>query len=107
MTTFAEIIEAGEYEHYGVRAHRAGAVVGETLGRSLVWVDGECTGDEISGISTIKVESAEELDKAIARLRREYCWDNETIVLVGGYMGEWGEDAGEFVISDNVCLAVL
>lgn len=107
MTNFAAIIEEGEYEHYGVRAHRVAATVGQTLGNSRVWVDGECTDDELRGISTIKVRTAEEAESAIARLRKEYCWDNETVVLVGGYEGEWGEDAGEFIIRDNICLAVL
>ncbi len=107
MTNFATIIEEGHYEHYGVRAHRATATVGQTLGNSRVWVDGECTDEELRGISTIKVRSADEVESIVARLRREYCWDSETIILVGGYEGEWGEDAGEYIIRDNVCLAVL
>lgn len=107
MTTFATIIEAAEYDHYGLRAHRSTATVGETLGNSRVWIDGECTDEELRGISTIKVRSADEIDAAVARLRKEYCWDNETIVLVGGYEGEHGEDDGEYIIRDNVCLGVL
>lgn len=107
MTNYRDIIETGEYDHYGIRAHRAHAVVGQGLGNSRIWVDGECTDEAINGISTIKVRTAEEADAAIARARKEYCWDNETIVLVGGYVGEWGEDDGEFIISDNVCLAVI
>lgn len=106
MTSMANIINEGEYEHYGVRAHRSTAIVGETLGNSRVWIDGECTDEELRGISTIKVRTADELEAAIARLRKEYCWENETIVLVGGYEGEHGEDAGEYIIRDNVCLAI-
>lgn len=106
MTNFAEIMAEGEYEHYGVRAHRVAATVGQTLGNSRVWVDGECTEDELAGISTIKVRDAAEIEAAVARIRQEYCWDNETIVLVGGYEGEWGEDVGEYIIRDNICLAV-
>lgn len=107
MNIFAEIIEAAEFDHYGIRAHRAEAVVGETLGNSRVWIDGECTDDELRGISTIKIHSSDEIESIVARLRREYCWDSETIVLVGGYEGEWGEDAGEYIIRDNICMAIL
>lgn len=104
---FAEIVAAGEYDHYGVRAHRSACVVGETLGRSRLWIDGECTDSELSGISALKVADLGKIEALIARLKSEYCWDNETIVLVGGYTAEWGEDAGEIVIKDNVCLAIL
>lgn len=103
--TFREIIEAGEYDHYGVRAHRGGdAVVGQSLGNSYIWDDGECTGDELDGICTIKV-TAETVDAAIERLRA-YSWDNEPIVLVGGYYGSHGSDSDEFIIRDNICLMV-
>lgn len=104
--TFAEIIEAGEYDHYGIRAHRTAASVGQSLGNSRVWVDGECTSDELNGISTLKVRVEDDIETIIAKLRKEYCWSNESIVLVGGYSGGWGQDAGEFVIRDNICLAI-
>lgn len=107
MENFAAIIEQASFDHYGVRAHRSAPVVGASLGNSLVWVDGECTDDELDGISTIKVSSASELANAVALLRREYIWSDEVIVLVGGNVGSWGEDAGEFLIRDNVCLAAL
>lgn len=107
MTIFSEIIESGEYEHYGIRAHRSEAIVGQSLGNSRIWVDGECTDEELDGISTIKVSEVDDIDAIVSKLRNEYCWENETIVLVGGYYGSHGEDAGEFIIRDNVCLAVL
>lgn len=107
MENLTAIIEAGEYEHYGVRAHRTDATVGASLGNSKVWIDGVVTDDELNGISTIKVKTTTDLEAAVSRLRREYCWADERIVLVGGNTGEWGEDAGEYIISDNVCLAVL
>lgn len=107
MTNYRDIIEAGEYDKYGIRAHRGIAVVGQHLGNSFVWVDGECTEEELRGICTIKIRTVEEAEAAIARARKEYCWDDETIVLVGGYEGEWGEDPGEYIIRDNVCLAIV
>jgi hypothetical protein len=103
--TFKAIIEQDEYEHYGVRAHRGQAVVGQTLGNSRVWVDGEITGDELAGISTLTVTAAD-VDGVVSRIRSEYCWSDEQIVLVAGDFMTWGEDAGEAVIHDNICLAV-
>lgn len=107
LNTIIQIIEDGEFEHYGLRAHRGSAVVGETLGKSFVWVDGECTDEELPGISTLRVTDSSEVAQLIGFLKDTYCWDNESIVLVGGYTGEHGEDDGEFIIADNVCLAVL
>ena len=107
MEKFATILEAAEYEHFGVRAHRTDATVGVSLGNSKVWIDGVVTDDELNGISTIKVKTTTDLEAVVSRLQREYCWSDERIVLVGGNTGEWGEDAGEYIISDNVCLAVL
>lgn len=104
--TFREIIEAAEFDHYGVRAHRGEAIVGKTLGCSKVWIDGECTDADLDGISTLAV-TAETIDSAITAIRNMYCWDSETIVLVGGYTGSHGEDHGEYIIKDNICLAVL
>lgn len=107
MEKFAAIIDAAEYDHYGVRAHRDEAIVGKGLGKSRVWVDGEMTDDELDGISTIKVSSASDLVKALDILRQVYCFGGAQIVLVGGYFGSWGEDAGEYIIKDNICLATL
>lgn len=107
MTNFREIIEAGEYEYYGVRAHRGEATVGAGLGNSRVWIDGDCTDDELPGISTLKV-TAESVESMIDALgSRGYLFGDATIVLVGGYAGQWGEDADEYIIRDNVCLGVL
>jgi hypothetical protein len=107
MTNFREIIERGEYEHYGVRAHRSTVAVGETLGNSRVWMDGECTDDELRGISTLKV-TADNVDDMIGTLAAAgYIFGDAAVVLVGGFAGEWGEDAGEYIIRDNICLAIL
>lgn len=107
IAAIASIIAEGEYDRYGLRAHRSEAVVGETLGKSRVWVDGDITDEELPGISTIRIESADAVEATVRRLESEYCWDEETIVLVGGNSGEWGVDDGEYIIRDNVCLAVV
>lgn len=104
--TFAEIIQSGEYSHYGIRAHRTEATVGAYLGKSHVWVDGECTDETLNGISAIRV-TPETVDQVVALIRSTYCWDAEQIVLVGGFEREHGEDDGEIIIRDNVCLGVL
>jgi hypothetical protein len=102
---FLSIIETGEYDHYGIRYHRGTSpIVGETLGKSRVWVDGECTEDELDGICTIKV-TAGSLDEALADMGG-YSWAGEPLVLVGGHFASRGEDDGELIIRDNICLAV-
>lgn len=107
MTTLAEIVAQGEFEHYGIRVHRAVPVVGKTLGKSKVWINGECTEEELDGISTIKINSSDNIADVVEFVRKLYDWDNSPIVLVGGFSGQWGEDDGEYIIRDNVCLAVI
>jgi hypothetical protein len=107
IQAIADMIKAGDYEYYGLRAHRREPVIGKSLGKSRVWIDGECTDDELDGISAVRVKAGDDLDAIIDRLRREYCWEAETIVLIGGYIASQGEDRGEIIIRDNICLAVL
>ena len=110
MTTISEIIElieAGEYEHYGLRAHRGdAAAVGEWLGNSRVWVDGDPTDDELGGICAIKV-IAGTAESVLATIRKMYAWGGAQIVLVGGYYASYGEDRDEIIIRYNICLAIL
>lgn len=108
MDAIAALIADGEYEHYGLRAHRGSVpVVGGRLPNSRVWIDGECTDEELAGVSTIEVTDTSDLSAIVARLRREYAWGGEPVVLVAGYYGEYGEDSGEIIIRDGICLAVV
>ena len=101
------LIQANDYDHYALRVHRGSdAIVGQTLGKSHVWIDGECTDELLSGISALKVD-AQSVEKTITRLKQTYAWGNEPIALVGGYYSEHGEDPGEIIIVDNICLAVF
>lgn len=97
----------GRYTYYGLRAHRADAVVGERLPNSLVWVDGECTDEEQPGVATLRITAPSQAGALIDQLRTAYCWSDETLVLVGGDVAEVGYDDGELVIQHGVCLAVL
>ena len=107
MQQFLDIINEGEYEHFGIRAHRGDApVVGASLANSRVWVDGECTDEEINGVCATRVTAAT-LEAIVARAKAEYAWGGEPIVLVGGDYVEHGYDDGEIIIRKNVCLAVL
>lgn len=103
---FRAIIDAGEYEYYGIRAHRgAEPIVGASLGNSYVWDDGRITDEELAGICTIKV-TADTLSRALADMSGYFLAD-EPLVLVGGNYAEHGYDPGELIIRDNVCLAVI
>ncbi len=107
MTTeMLNIIDADEYEHFGIRAHRGStATVGATLPNSFAWDEGECTDDELDGVCVCKV-TADTLTETVDRIRREYGWGNAQIMLVGGYYGQWGNDADEYIIRDGVCLTI-
>ena len=106
MTNFAEIIAKDEFEFYGIRAHRGEAVaIGDICENSMVWDDGECTGDELDGVCAMRVAPGDNINAAVDMVKRMYGWGESEIILVAGQYGAWGEDKGEVVIRSAVRLA--
>lgn len=117
------IVEAGEFDFYGIRADRSGIEVGETFENSHQWYQDdpsdwgeECEfneemdmwdGGELDGVCTIGIKDFPELKDIETVLDRAAMYDGESIYLVGGNCAEGGNDIGENIIRAGKCLAVI
>ena len=111
-----ELIEASDYTVIGLRVMTGGKSVnvGEQIDNSFVWVDGECTSEQLEGVSAQDLEFdgweiKESRLNAMLEIAKNYnlLSDNEQIVIVGGYDGYEGNDVNEVVIYNAQCIAVL
>lgn len=99
-------MDADPYGEWGLRVIPRGFEVeeGDQLPNSKRWVDGEDTGEELNGVSTIGVKRSS-IDQALKVLRAGG-YSGEQIALVVGDRSEAGDDAGEKVIKDGKVVAV-
>lgn len=98
-------MESDPYATFGLRViphgHEVG--VGDELPPSKRWEDGEDTGEELDGTSTIGV-TKKNVEQAIKTLERAG-YSGSQIVLVAGESAGYGEDEGERLISDAKVIA--
>ena len=101
-----KIIETQEYEYYGLRLvpFDQQVKVGEKVADSFVWIDNSCTGEKLNGASAIEVDS-DTVDYAI-NLLDDGGYTDGTIVLIGSDEAETGNDEGEIVLEDAMCVMV-
>lgn len=90
-----------DYECIAVRKQAEPFELGEINHVSHIWDNGEDTGEELSGLCAIKADA---LDTS-ARVNGDYFGDH--IAVIAGNSYEYGEDAGEVIISDPVVIAVI
>lgn len=126
------IIEASEFDVFGLRADRAGIERGEHFENSHQWWqdyiwDDEFVDDiyndpehpynaemgcwddgELDGVCTIGIDDLTEaaIEKALEDFR-PYTIGAEALYLVGGDWGNKGNDFGELIIGNSECLAAL
>ncbi|MDO4275860.1 MAG: hypothetical protein Q4D16_19505 [Eubacteriales bacterium] len=97
MNSIDEIKDKYDYDFIGVRVQENEFVQGEILDYSYIWVDGECTSEELDGTCAIRLEDAE--------LANGYY--GQHIAIIAGNYGEYGQDLGEIIIRDAEVLEVL
>lgn len=111
-----EIIEKSGFEKIGLRVMTGGKVasVGDQLENSFVWVDGDCTSEQLEGVSALDLEfDGWEIEESrlneMLEIAKTYnlLSDNEQIIIVGGNDGYEGNDQYEVVIDDAHCIAIL
>lgn len=119
-----EIIDNGEYERYGIRHSRTLPEIGQGLENSHQWWQddpsewgGACEfnaelglwdGGELPGVCTIGIPdypTIESIEKAL-KLSDDYKSFGPAF-LVGGDWAEGGNDIGELIIHNGVCVAAL
>lgn len=98
---------AGEYAVVAIRTQEHPFELGFIGHLSHVWDDGDDTGEEIEGLSATTVKS-----KRIDMHSCEHSVDHgyylgEHVAIVCGDDYDMGEDEGEVVIKDPVCVLVF
>ena len=109
MKLTAEIVERVkgiadglDYDYIGFRVQEVPFALGEMNHRSHVWDDGDDTGEELGGVCAIDVRSM-----FFRPSQYGECYFGDYAAIVVGNHAEYGEDAGEIVISDPVVVEVI
>lgn len=95
----------GEYGIVAIRTQEESFELGSIDHVSHVWDDGDDTGIEIDGISATMVSAPEVSMHGSDHGHAYYFGENVAIICGDSY--EYGEDAGEVVISDPVCVHIF
>lgn len=99
-------IEADEnHEIFAIRTQDVPFEMGQIEHKSLVWVDGEMTDEELDGISATVID-VNDIERSLNRHSREGYDGGHIAILAGGYSVP-GEDAGEVVMENPDVIAIL
>ena|ERR1700744_2286851 len=96
-----------DFGYIALRAFDAGFSVGDTMPDSFVWVDGECTDEELNGACGLEVESEEDIASKLQDFREGYGWGDRIVYVIGGHYAERGNDRGEIIIRNAKILKVI
>lgn len=108
MARYSQMIEIAaehiskdyDFDYVGIRAQEVPATVGEIMShKSLVWVDGEETEEELNGVSAIKLNLCKPQNGL-------YGYPGNWILILGSNAIEYGEDECEIIMEEPVVLAV-
>lgn len=99
-------IEADEkHEIFAIRTQDVPFEMGTIDHKSLVWIDGEMTDEELDGICATAID-ANDIERSLNRHSREG-YDGEHIAILAGNYSASGEDAGEIIMETPDVIAVL
>lgn len=117
FTTIEQIMEELEsvnYGYYGFRSANEHDLEIIESGRnyldvSHVWVDGDDTGEELSGSCAIYIDEC--MDNAQIKDRYKQCYSyyqmlpnsKRVILLIADKNSEWGTDENEIILGSNGC----
>lgn len=85
-----------EYNYIGIRIQEQEFELGEMDHKSLVWIDGEETDEELEGVCVIDAHKYN---------GQKYFGGH--VAIVCGDMGRMGVDDGELIIADPVVVEIL
>jgi hypothetical protein len=101
-----------KYEYFGLRGMTKNpithkyeiAIVGESISNSYSWDDGDTTDCELCGTSALNVDC----NNIAAALNAVKSYDHRSqIVLLGSNCCQFGDDAGEIVMYDNLTVLAI
>lgn len=103
-----------KYDYYGVRHISRNLYgddivyrIGDTLPASYRWDDGESTGELLSGTSCIQIDGLDDVDGIRRAMDMQRMYMGIQSIIVAGDVAEYGEDRGELIIRDAVCVAII
>ena len=98
MTNIQEILNKykDEYNYVGIRFQEQEFELGELDHKSLVWIDGEETEEELEGVCIIDIN----------QYNGQKYFGNHAAIICGD-MGRMGVDEGEIIIADPVVVEVI
>lgn len=97
-----DIASSALYDHeaVGVRVQDVPFSPGSMSHRSHVWDNGDDTGEELPGVSTMRWDSINEA-------QRHGYYYGDHVAVIAGNSWDYGEDAGEIVIHDPIVIEIL
>lgn len=99
-------IEADEtHEIFGIRTQEIPFEMGEIDHKSLVWVDGEMTDEELDGVCATVIKP-DNIAKSLSRHASEGYEGGHIAILAGGYSVA-GEDPSEIIMENPDVIAIL
>lgn len=99
-------IEADEmHEVFAIRTQNVPFEMGKIDHKSLVWIDGDMTDEELDGISATVID-ADDIERSLNRHSREGYDGEHVAILAGGYSVP-GEDTGEIIMEAPDVIAIL
>ena len=103
-----EAIQDGYYEYYGIRIDDdIEYSEGDKTEDSRIWVDGDPTDETLDGTSSIGIDHTDTADEIEAKIEQAKNYYGNKMYLIAGNSVSYGEDAGEYVISNAVVVKVL
>lgn len=119
-----EIIENGEFDVYGIRRDRAGLEAGHEFKNSHQWWQDdpadwgeECEyneelglwdGGELPGVCALRIKDYPTVEDIEKVLKASELYDFKgPAYLVGGDWSEGGNDIGEIIIRDGICITEI
>lgn len=99
-------IEADEkHEIFAIRTQDVPFEMGKIDHKSLVWIDGEMTDEELDGISATAIDP-DDIVKGLNRHSREG-YEGEHIAILAGKESKAGEDPFEIIMETPDVIAIL
>lgn len=94
-----------DYDVVAIRTQEVPFELGEMDHKSLVWVDGEETDEELDGVSATVCTNIKAVKEHTGESFGGYC--GQYTAIIGGSSYTYGEDVGEVVIEDAEVLYIF
>ena len=96
-----------EFGYYGIRTQDVPfeAVGDWMIHNSVIWIDGEETETELSGVCALQIHEGDDINELAAHSRKIY-GDGRNVytAIIASDSCEWGEDENEIILREPVVI---